>query len=255
MEVEWPRIMGPPFTETHSVTCGATPAVGDAPVGSDVTVSFAASCSPTPCQVLNYNWTLTPPSGTGSTGTCTTTPCSFSFTPTSEGSYDVSLVATCNDGTTCRCNFKIYAKELTTEPEPESFIRKIINFFKGRPAKEKSDLGGDEIRKAMELTKNSETREELEKILEKLDRVEYFQKKKDQANAIKWKEEALKELNEIIEKAKSKGETDRFVEELQKTREKLGKELEKEKAVEEEPVKAKAKPVGRKTAEQPPSPP
>ena len=91
------------------------------------------------------------------------------------------------------------------------------------------DLGGTEVQDAIDLSQNSQVKKELKNILGKFARVNEALGKKDPATALKWKEEALKELNELLGKAKRLGESDNFIKKLQEARKKLEAEIAKEK--------------------------
>jgi len=91
------------------------------------------------------------------------------------------------------------------------------------------DLGDGEIRDASDLTQNSKTRAELKKILGKFDEVRKALDRGDAEKAMTWKQEALKEINALLENARKQGESDAFIDKLQKARKKLEDEIEREK--------------------------
>lgn len=91
------------------------------------------------------------------------------------------------------------------------------------------DLGGGEIRDASDLTQNSKSRDELKRILGKLDKVNAALAKKDAKTAMQWKQEALKEINTLLANAAKSGESAAYIEKLQAARKKVEDEIEHEK--------------------------
>jgi len=111
VEVSWPE-------GTGFATCGAASTVGPIvlPPETAINISFNVSCLPIPdCLLGDYDWTVTSPLG-DSVPTYeqpSTLPWyEFSFTPTTSGSYDVNLEATCNV-TPCQCNFQVLVQQET----------------------------------------------------------------------------------------------------------------------------------------------
>jgi hypothetical protein len=122
--------------------CGGDPVViSSLTMGTPVELSEAlAKCSDACQPPTTYSWTVTPPTGPTITSPPNSTD-SFSFTPTSIGSYTVLIEASCGTTSCPPCTYTIIINELTRSlPAPagkpiiETFTASAMQVASGEPA-------------------------------------------------------------------------------------------------------------------------